>query len=239
MSLPPVSTAAALLLGLALLPSLSSAQLVTAVDQGWYDETGFHDPSNTNVFLGAFGGYPLTRNFFVFQLPTLAGPVTGATLEIYNAGVDPFDPDSKGYFSPDPFETVVLYDVTTPLSGLVSGLGGTSAYQDLGTGTVFSSATLTNADNGKWIPFALNADFLALLNTAPAQFALGGRLSTLGDPSGYEFVFGSAAESPLARLTLQTGTVPVVPVPEPATYGLLGALIVTAAALRRRFRMSA
>lgn len=239
MPLPRISGTAGLIVGLALFPSLSSAQLITATDQGWYDETGFHDPTNTNVFLGAFGGYPVTRNFFVFQLPSLTGPVTGATLEIYNSAVDPFDPDSKGYFSPDPFETVVLHDVTTPLSSLTAGLGGTVAYQDLGTGTVFGSATLTNADNGKWIPFALNADFLAFLNTAPSQFAVGGILSTLGDPSGYEFVFGSAAEAPLARLTLQTGTVPVAPVPEPATYGLLGALLVTAAALRRRVRSSA
>jgi len=220
--------------GLTLSASISSAQLITAVNQGWYDETGFHDPTNPNYFIGAFGGYPVTRDFFVFHLPTLAGPATAATLEIYNSAVDPFDPDSKGYFSPDPFETVVLHDVTTPLSSLTAGLGGVSAYNDLGTGTVFGSATLTNADNGKWIPFALNADFLAFLNTAPTQFALGGMLSTLGDPSSYEFVFGSATEAPLARLTIQTTSIPVAPVPEPSTYGLLAALVVTAAALRRR-----
>lgn len=223
-------------LGLAFV-SKSYAQLVSAFDQGWYDETGFHDPSNRNTFTGAFGGYPLIRSFFIFNLPSLSGTAVGATLEVFNSAVDPTDPDNKGYFSPDPFETVVLHQVVTPISNLVAGTGGVAVYQDLGDGLVLGSKTVSDADNGTWIHFTLNADFLAWLNGSPAQIAIGGRLADIGDPAGFEFVFGSRDEPPLARLNIQTAP-STNAVPEPSTYGVVGGVLLVAAIVRRRLGFS-
>jgi hypothetical protein len=48
-----------------------SQNIIPAADGGWYDETGFHDPMNTNFLCGLAsvqGAGDEFRNFFVFDL---------------------------------------------------------------------------------------------------------------------------------------------------------------------------
>ncbi|MFM6198248.1 MAG: hypothetical protein ACKPE1_03725, partial [Dolichospermum sp.] len=78
---------------------------LNAADTGWYSSTGFHDPTNPNYIVGDGTNplYPLYRNWFTFNLPTLTAPIISAQLK-----VNTFD-----YNSPQPSETYQLRDVTT------------------------------------------------------------------------------------------------------------------------------
>ena len=79
-----------LLLVCAFLAAPGSAAVVTvnATDSGWYDDTGFHDPSNINYLVGnpVFSpSFVDHHNFFVFDLASISGTVTSAIL-VLNSG---------------------------------------------------------------------------------------------------------------------------------------------------------
>ncbi|MFM5942986.1 MAG: hypothetical protein ACKO9G_06345, partial [Dolichospermum sp.] len=78
---------------------------LNAADTGWYSSTGFHDPTNTNYVTGDGGSslYPLFRNWFTFNLPTLTAPIISAQLRV----------NTYDYDSPQISETYELRDVTT------------------------------------------------------------------------------------------------------------------------------
>ncbi|WP_272481120.1 Calx-beta domain-containing protein, partial [Microcystis aeruginosa] len=60
-------------------PPLNTITL-DAADTGWYDVTGYHDPGNTNYFVGDLS--LLHRNWFTFNLPTLTAPIISAQLKV-------------------------------------------------------------------------------------------------------------------------------------------------------------
>lgn len=212
---------------------IASAQLLTAVDQGNYDQFGFSDPEFTGYVAGIFETNPEFRNFFIFDRSLVRGPITSATLEIFNPAPSP-DFDLAGYVSRSLTETYSLYDVTTELSGLIGGT--TDAFEDLGTGLLYGSSTVSAANNGQWISITLNAAFLAAINSGTDHIAIGGALTTLDDPDGLELIFADSGSAPLARLTLiPSGSHPIQPIPEPSTYGLMGAaLLLVGATVRKR-----
>src|SRR5262245_22302091 len=113
-------------LALALLV-LSSARALAvtlqAVDTGWYNQTGFHNPGNPNYITGRSEGVEY-RGFFVFNLPAL-GPIGGATLRMFNPSSPPLS--NNGFESPDPFEGLAIYDVSTSIPTLTAGTGGAAA----------------------------------------------------------------------------------------------------------------
>ncbi|NCR06841.1 MAG: S8 family serine peptidase, partial [Microcystis aeruginosa LG13-03] len=56
---------------------------LNAADTGWYNNTGFHDPTNPNYFVGdAPEDSLLYRNWFTFNLPTLTAPIISAQLKV-------------------------------------------------------------------------------------------------------------------------------------------------------------
>ena len=63
----------------------AEAQTITldAVDSGWYNSTGVHDPSNTNYIVG-ITAIALYRNFFVFDLSSIPLPIMSAELRLSN-----------------------------------------------------------------------------------------------------------------------------------------------------------
>ena len=89
-------------------PALGAPIVLDAIDSGWYNNRGFHDPTNTNYIVGccieeANGNISRFRNFFVFDVPVLAAPVTSAELRLF----------VNQYNSLDPFETYTVWDVVT------------------------------------------------------------------------------------------------------------------------------
>ena len=79
------------------------SNIINAVDTGWYDNSGSHDPTNTNYFVGDNG--ILHRDWMSFNLPTFTQPVVAAQLKI----------KTYEYLSADASETYELRDVTTPV----------------------------------------------------------------------------------------------------------------------------
>ena len=215
-----------------LLASSASAQLITtsltATNQGWYNSDGeSNSPADTNYGVGQMGG-PTFRNFFVFDraMNPLLGNVEfrGATLKLYNPSE--LTDEGNGYASTDVNDTGALFSVykySGSIGTLNAGTGGLAAYNDLGTdaGGAFGSGFATSASNGTVLNFTLGSTFLSYLNGVSGQFALGGSLSDPNDSpaSGdFEVLFGFTSDAPRAILELQ-----FVAVPEPSTYGLIGA----------------
>lgn len=193
-----------------------------AVDTGWYDMTGFHDPVNVNYLVGDFSGVNY-HNFSVFDLSSIKLDILSANLMLFNIAAPPID----GFGSPDPFETYALYDVTTDLAVLLDGTGGVGAYDDLADGIFYGSVDVTSADNGAFVKVELNSDAIAALNSARGLFAFGGTITTLSDPDVNEFVFAGSHLMPDVRLV-------VTFVPAPGTIALLATFGLRVIGRRRR-----
>jgi hypothetical protein len=80
----------------------------------------------------------------------------------------------KGYTSADESENYVVKDVLTPISNLVGGVGGVATHADLGSGVVYGSRPMTDADNGSVVEIQLNEAAIAASNAETGLIALGG-----------------------------------------------------------------
>ncbi len=222
-------------LALALILPAAAVQAGTyyqyATDSGWYDDTGYHDPTNSNYLVGRsfsggiFGRYYEYRDFQVFSLPTFApGETLVSARVVLSSG-------SGGYISSDPTETLQFYDVSTAVSTLTAGGSGlTSIFTDLGSGTAFSDgltvSAATNTYPNNINVFPLNAAFVNYAaSNAGSTIAIGGRLTTLA--TGYQQVMFSFSGSAGNYLILET-TGPFPPViggQSAATNGLTTAAL--------------
>jgi large repetitive protein len=212
--------------------AIAATTTLNTTDSGWYDNTGFHNPSNQNYFTGDNSGSEL-RSFFTFDLSSIAPTVTSATLRLYNqAGV--------GYVSPNASETFNLFDVTTPIASLTAGTGGVGAFADLGMGISYGTRVVSAADNGTTIEFTLNAAAIAAINAAAgSSFALGGALSTLDGVANTEAVFRFSQNPPFIReLVLNNSpTRPAQGVPDAGSTALLALMaFLPLSALARKSR---
>lgn len=192
-------------------PQLSlngGAILLTATDSGSYTNTGIHTSGQPDYIAGfcaasdCLGTSYLFNDFFVFDLSSVTSTeIASATLNLYepSVGNDGYD----GYNSDLPSETFQMFDVTTAIGntstyGTLEGPDtgdstGTAIFNDLGSGVIFGSGVVTGAESGTVIPFALNSNAIAALNTAEGgEFALGG--SVAPEPaSGLLILAGLAA----------------------------------------------
>jgi len=201
--------------------------LINYTDRGWYDPTGFHNPSNLNYIVGDFRashGYDDARNFFVFDLAGITQPIASAKLALFVPG-----PSIPGYDSGDPSENYELHDVTTPIASLVAGTGGVATHTDLGSGVVYGSRTMTAADLGNIVEVELNSSAITALNSSHGLIAIGGSLTTLDDVLNDEYAFAGTSNGP------ETTQLRLSLVPEPSTFLLLaiGAISLVGSRARR------
>ncbi|MFM7321784.1 MAG: hypothetical protein ACKO5K_09710, partial [Armatimonadota bacterium] len=207
----------------------ASAQTIFSSERGWYNEFGLHQTNNDNYIVGAANTLDgnIFRNFFVFDIPTLAPgqDYTLALLQLYNPAALVGVP-----------ETFSLWSYEGSIASLVAGTGGPAAVEDLGDGTLFGTATI-DAAAGNTINVELNADGLAAVNARQGQqIAFGGSLTNRTEgPNAYAFGFsGNTQHNPAdgdVRLTLRPtdggntgGNTGGDAVPEPGEWAAMGIL---------------
>ena len=196
---------------------VSAAPITLTPDAaGWYDEHGYHWDQNSSYFVGEGSYGDEYRNFFSFDLSSIAGTIQTATLRAYNM--------SDGFDSVDPTETWTLYDVESSNESLVTSSPyydpeGLAVFDYLGAGVVYGSRIVSAADAASQISVDLNAAALLALNSTTNYFAIGGAITTLGTGSP-ETIFKNSHNYPWVELELT-----VNPVPAPGTALLLGSAL--------------
>jgi PEP-CTERM motif len=224
---------ACLLIVTAVVPASAATITLSAVNRGWYDETGSSNGSTAgnNYIAGDCGGAVCAgdtgefRNWFAFNLAGISGPVVAARLLLDI-------PANNGYTSTSAAsETYTVFDVSAANLGLL-GSSSLAVYGDLGSGTTYATFLVTAAANGTTASIILNAAALANLNAAlGGLFGFGGAITTLNGVADDEYVFGfSGVGGVQTRLEITTSDV----VPEPGTCMLLGTGIALLAARRHR-----
>jgi hypothetical protein len=194
-----ISTSANMLLALfasAINSSVAAAQtvVISQTDRGWYVDDGFSNASSSNVDNYLVGkcclGVREHRNFFVFDLASVAQPIASAKLALSVPGGR-----LDGYSSPNSSENYELHDFATSIATLVDGTGGVTAFEDLGSGVVYGSRIMTAADNGSVVEITLNPAAIADLNSATGLIAIGGSLTTIDGGMNEESTFGHSEEA--------------------------------------------
>ncbi len=181
---------------------------LNALDMGWYDSTGFHNPLFLNYVTGdtSLNDAKLYRNWFSFNVPTLTAPILSAQLRL----------KTYDYMSPQTSETYELRDVETDINSLrAGGSGKTLVYADLGDGAIYGHRVYTNSDDNQLRAIDLNAQAINALTAKAGQaFAIGGRVTTLDTVDNTERIFAPPSPPTLAdvQLVLTTGvqSAPVV-----------------------------
>jgi len=160
---------------------------------GLYDSSS---PASADGTLGYYetGRIPFqsdNRSFFTFDLSQIDGPITGATLRLFNP--------RYGFVSSNPSETLQLFDVATPVSQLESAAGGVEVFSDLGSGVGYGSRVFTPSDAGQFVDIPLTPAAVNALNAAPGLFALGADLEA---PVGGS-IFARSYDRGVAALLLE------------------------------------
>jgi len=202
-------------------PITAATVTLDAVDSGFYFASGIHAPSNENYIAGLFTTEH--RNFLAFDLAPVSGTIRSATMRLFNPEVSQF---LHGYDSPDPTETLNVYDVTTPAADILGNTAGVNGFADLGSGVLYGTRTVSVADNGIVIEIALNSSAIAAMNAAPGLFLLGGAIGTIDGPAN-QHVFGFSMASFVPDHTREL-VLDIAEVPEPssAVLAVVGILLV-------------
>lgn len=144
--------------------------------RGKYYSAGSTD-GNTN-FLTGVGPGTESRGWFAFDLSNLRIPATTASLTLFNCDAATCGHD--GFGSPNPSESINIFDVSSSLDALVGGTGGVSAFNDLGTGSLYGTQSVSNASDGQNVTFTFNAAGLAAVNGKLGGLFLSGSAMDLG-----------------------------------------------------------
>ena len=202
--------------GATLFFNTSDSQFTPGVDnQGWWGNVATNNDPNDDYITGSFTSQANeTRSFFTFDLSSLSQTALSATLEVVR----------YSYLSPDPSETLGLFDVTTDAATLNNNTGPDAAiFADLGSGTTYGTFVIPaySFSNTETLTFPLNAGAIANINASTGFFSIGGALLSLNPSDGsYEFVFDTASGFGIQRLIVETAASSAVP--QPSTLLLLG-----------------
>ena len=129
-----------------------------------------------------FGGTSYFHNFFVFNLPALSSQLVDAQLLL----------NCYSNTSPKGVETFQLSDVTNTIAALTGSQSiATNIYADLANGNVYGGRDIYTSESGQFASIPLNGTFLAAaLANSGGQIALGGSLTSLGQPLVVDEYFG-------------------------------------------------
>jgi hypothetical protein len=195
----------------------ASAELISfnSIDNGWYDESGVHTPSNTNTLTGICCGSGNHNSFFNFNLDNFLQNVV-----INNASITFFQ--NGDYVSADASETLQLFDVTsTPGAG-----NSLAVYDDLMTGILYGVAEVSS--NAEFTVSLSALSFADILNDN--FFSIGAHLATA---IGEQSIFSSSNGVGVASLNVDY-TTQSEPIPEPSTFAIFALGIIGLAS--RRFK---
>ena len=173
------------------------------MNHGWWSDIKNNSSGNVSYAVGADrrpGFTGIMRGFFTFDLSSISGHVTSATLRI-----------QKGiYGSTDPSETLGLFDVTTDAVTLNKNTGTSSTiFNDLGGGNsygVFEVPAYNNSFN-EFLELTLNSQALSDINSSRGTFfSIGASLLTLNNTENMEFLFSGGPS--YVMLEVETSNVP-------------------------------
>ena len=211
-------------------------QTINTTSRGWYESGGITGvTSDNNNYLAGTNGRGdgvLYRDFFVFNVPSIGSNIfTSATLSLENPvnGIDLTSASSATY---------ELWDYSGDISSLEAGTGGTTAYDELGTGTNVGSFTFTADNDDSFINISLNAFGLADLASAEGgSIAFGGSVPLAeanSTASNYIFAYSGGNGTAADGNTSLTFTTAVVP--EPSTWAMMVGGVGILLGFRRRRR---
>ncbi len=174
----------------------STSLALDAENSGFYVQNGDHQTGNYAVGWYAAPNDDELRDYFVFDVPEVAGTITSAVLRLTTA-----PPGFIVYGSDDPSETYELFEVTVAISALTDGSAGTSAFADLGEGESYGNFVATDA-LGETAAIDLNAAGIARLSVGSGPVAIGGAVTTLAKGATGEFLFNSTSAALTRRLII-------------------------------------
>jgi hypothetical protein len=172
---------------------------LTAIDRGWFDDTGFHDPTIKNTFTG-FSLGATYNSFFVFDLVGVSGTILSAQLLL----------EEENFFGPSAKQTASIWDVSE--SGAVLALSSPSLrpqiFQDLQTGNQYGSFVGSAQAIGTTFTITLSLKAVTDLNAARGgSFSVGIHIDTLSgqtfDDEGIRFSEGAEPRTDQLVLTVQ------------------------------------
>jgi hypothetical protein len=251
--------------------AMAATVTLNAIDWGNYSSTGAHNAASWSYVAGncastvcpASGVY---RDFFVFNLNSLAAiqgiDITDATLKLINPAsnlIDPLHPFNGGYQSPNmnvsgnagqPADTFSIFDVTSSIASVrrtqAAGAAGAAIYNDLGTGTSYTSGLLTKSldiAGQNSLSMFFNQDGVDAVNAAldpfaTSLFAVGGTFLDLPafSKQANQYVFQGTWRGDTPTLTITYQVDAPVANPEPGTFGMAGLALLAAGFLGRRCR---
>lgn len=182
-------------------------------DQGWYDASGFHNPTNTNYYTGNISG--ALRGFFVFNIPSLSPDqfFASGSFSVFSFQVNS---------SPSP-QTITLFDYSGSIPALVGGgfsdPAAIARFNDLGTGITYGSRSYTSTEDNSVFNFTLNSNALSAINARGSSggglFAFGLRNSAEGTFDNFVFAFSDSdsrngLQLQVAPAPLPLGAAPVL-----------------------------
>jgi len=210
---------------LSCIPALADTFTLSTANRGWITSTGTSNGTSgansyyTGIDFSYNAGAEL-RDWFSFDLSTVSGTITSATIQVASGTYIPYQTTS---------ETLQLTSVAA------------QDFADLGTGTVYGTQVYSAAENAQTVTITLDAAAItALNNNAGGTFELGGRLTSLqqtapgtANEAIFSTVSGDPAQVQLVLNTTGTGGGGQGNAPEPASMLLFITVLAAIPLLRK------